>query len=266
VLDAATSSDIYIDSICGGRGKCGKCKVLIDGSVKSDETDLLTAEEKARGYYLSCLARVAGNLRVTVPKESRVESHQILMRSLIEPLSVIDQPVVKVPLSLTPPSLVDYLSDLERVTHALRNLGIERVTMGLPTLKKLSRTLRENHWNVNVTLMDLWGREEIIDIGSTSDNDLIGIAVDIGTTTIVVELVDLITGAVIDARSDYNKQVVYGRTSSRESCTPRSTKMASANSRAPFDTPSMTWYASSSSKIICGMKRFVALSSLVIPS
>ncbi|MGZ4912596.1 MAG: ASKHA domain-containing protein [Halobacteriota archaeon] len=210
VLDAATSSDIYIDSICGGRGKCGRCKVLIDGSVKSDETDLLSAAEKARGYYLACLARVAGNLKVTVPKESRVESHQILMRSLTEPLSVIDQPVVKVPLSLTPPSLVDYLSDLERVTHELRNLGIEHVTTGLPTLKKLSRTLRANQWNVDVTLMDLWGKAEIIDIGPTSDNDLTGIAVDIGTTTIVVELVDLITGAVIDARSNYNRQVMYG--------------------------------------------------------
>ena len=59
-------------------GKCGKCKVLIEGNVQSDETDLLTAEEKAGGYFLACLARVAGNLTVIVPKESRVESHQIL--------------------------------------------------------------------------------------------------------------------------------------------------------------------------------------------
>jgi uncharacterized 2Fe-2S/4Fe-4S cluster protein (DUF4445 family) len=210
VLDTATSSDIYIDSICGGRGKCGKCKVLIEGNVQSDETDLLTAEEKAGGYFLACLARVAGNLKVTVPKESRVESHQILMKSVTTPLPAIDPPVLKVPLSLTPPSLADYVSDLDRVTHALRNLDIGYVTIGLPTLKRLSRVLRENQWNVNVTLMDLWDRKEIIDIGAPSDNDLIGIAVDIGTTTIVVELVDLTTGRVIDARSDYNKQVVYG--------------------------------------------------------
>ena len=210
VLDTATSSDIYIDSICGGRGKCGKCKVLIEGSVQSDETDLLTTEEKAGGYFLACLARVAGNLKVTVPKESRVESHQILMKSVTTPLPAIDPPVLKVPLSLTPPSLADYVSDLDRVTHALRNLDIGYVTIGLPTLKRLSRVLRENQWNVNVTLMDLWDRKEIIDIGAPSDNDLIGIAVDIGTTTIVVELVDLTTGRVIDARSDYNKQVVYG--------------------------------------------------------
>ena len=210
VLDAATSSDIYIDSICGGRGKCGKCKVLIDGNVQSDETDILTAEEKARGYFLACLARVAGNLKVTVPKESRVESHQILMKSVIAPLPAIAPPVLKVPLSLTPPSLADYVSDLDRVTHALRNLDMGHVTIGLPTLKKLSKVLRDNQWNVNVTLMDLWDRKEIIDVGPPSDNDLIGIAVDIGTTTIVVELVDLTSGKVIDARSDYNKQVVYG--------------------------------------------------------
>ncbi len=209
VLDAATSSDIYIDSICGGRGKCGKCKVLIDGNVQSDQTDLLTAEEKEGGYFLACVARVVGNLKVTVPKESRVESHQILMKS-VTPLPAIDPPVLKVPLSLTPPSLADYVSDLDRVTHALRNLDMRHVTIGLPTLKKISRVLRDNQWNVNVTLMDLWDRKEIIDIGPPSDNDLIGIAVDIGTTTIVVELVDLTTGKVIDARSDYNKQVVYG--------------------------------------------------------
>ena len=209
VLDAATSSDIYIDSICGGRGKCSKCKVLIDGNVESDETDLLTAEEKARNYFLACLARVAGNLKVTVPKESRVESHQILMKS-VTPLPAIAPPVLKVPLSLTPPSLADYVSDLDRVTHALRNHDMMQVTIGLPTLKKLSKVLRDNQWNVNVTLMDLWDRKEIIDIDPPSDNDLIGIAVDIGTTTIVVELVDLTTGRVIDARSDYNKQVVYG--------------------------------------------------------
>ncbi len=146
---------------------------------------------------------------MTVPKESRVESHQILMKS-VTPLPAIDPPVLKVPLSLTPPSLADYVSDLDRVTHALRNLDMGHVTIGLPTLKKISRVLRDNQWNVNVTLMDLWDRKEIIDIGPPSDNDLIGIAVDIGTTTIVVELVDLTTGKVIDARSDYNKQVVYG--------------------------------------------------------
>jgi uncharacterized 2Fe-2S/4Fe-4S cluster protein (DUF4445 family) len=132
------------------------------------------------------------------------------MKSVTTPLPAIDPPVLKVPLSLTPPSLADYVSDLDRVTHALRNLDIGYVTIGLPTLKRLSRVLRENQWNVNVTLMDLWDRKEIIDIGAPSDNDLIGIAVDIGTTTIVVELVDLTTGRVIDARSDYNKQVVYG--------------------------------------------------------
>ena len=210
VLDAATSSDIYIDSICGGRGKCGKCKVIIDGNVHADTTDLLSAEEKARGYYLACLARVSGNLTVTVPKESRVESHQILMRSVIVPLSVIEPPLMKISLSLSPPSLIDYMSDLDRVTRALHNLGIENVTIGLPTLKKLSRILRENEWNVIVTLMDLWDRQEIIDIGPVSDDDLIGVAIDIGTTTIVVELVDLKSGAIIDSRSDYNKQVVYG--------------------------------------------------------
>jgi len=66
------------------------------------------------------------------------------------------------------------------------------VTIGLPTLKKISRVLRDNQWNVNVTLM-ISGQERDIDIGPPSDNDLIGIAVDIGTTTIVVELVDLTT-------------------------------------------------------------------------
>jgi len=210
VLDAATSSDIYIDSICGGRGKCGKCKVIIDGSVHADVTDLLSPEETAQGYYLACLARVAGNLTVTVPKESRVESHQILMKSEIVPLPAIEPPLMKIPLSLSPPSLTDYMSDLDRVTRALRNLGIQNVTVGLPTLKKLSRILRENEWNVIVTLMDLWDRQEIIDIGPVSDEDLVGVAVDIGTTTLVVELVDLKSGAVIDSRSDYNKQVVYG--------------------------------------------------------
>jgi uncharacterized 2Fe-2S/4Fe-4S cluster protein (DUF4445 family) len=210
VLDAATSSDIYIDSICGGRGKCGKCKVIIDGNVHADTTDLLSAEEIARGYHLACLARVAGNLTVTIPKESRVESHQILMKSEIVPLPAIEPPLTKISLSLSPPSLTDYMSDLDRVTRALRNLNVENVTIGLPTLKKLSRTLRENEWNVIVTLMDLWDRQEIIDIGPTSDDDLIGVAIDIGTTTIVVELVDLKSGTVIDSRSDYNKQVVYG--------------------------------------------------------
>jgi len=210
VLDAATSSDIYIDSICGGRGKCGKCKVIIDGSIHADATDLLSPEEAARGYYLACLARVSGNLTVTVPKESRIESHQILVKSEIVPLPAIEPPLTKIPLSITPPSLTDYVSDLDRVTRALRNLGIESVTIGLPTLKKLSRVLRENEWNVIVTLMDLWDRQEIIDIGPVSDEDLVGIAVDIGTTTLVVELVDLKSGVVIDSRSDYNKQVVYG--------------------------------------------------------
>jgi len=79
----------------------------------------------------------------------------------VTPLPAIDPPVLKVPLSLTPPSLADYVSDLDRVPHALRNLDMGRVTIGLPTLKKISRVLRDNQWNVNVTLMDLWDRKEI---------------------------------------------------------------------------------------------------------
>ncbi|MCK4455873.1 MAG: 2Fe-2S iron-sulfur cluster binding domain-containing protein, partial [Thermoplasmata archaeon] len=93
LLDAAIEADIYIDSICGGRGKCGKCKVIVQaGDVSTEKTELLEPGEIKKGYHLACMTRAEGDVEVLVPEESREGLHQILMKADVVEAEKLDPP------------------------------------------------------------------------------------------------------------------------------------------------------------------------------
>ncbi|MFQ5910345.1 MAG: ASKHA domain-containing protein, partial [Thermoplasmata archaeon] len=212
LLDAAIEADIYIDSICGGRGKCGKCKVIVQaGDVSAEETELLTPDDVKKGYTLACQTTADSDVDVLVPEESRVGLHQILMKAEVVEAGELDPPVMKFHFELSEPTLTDNLSDLDRLKRALSGRGVGDIMGHLPVMRKMSGLFRESKWDVTATIVEDGDCHELVHLegGDTSARNF-GLAVDVGTTTVVLELVNLSTGEIVAKKASYNKQVMHG--------------------------------------------------------
>ncbi len=210
LLEAAYQAGIEIESICGGEGTCGKCKVVVEGEVESPPTGKISEEEREKGYRLACQTLVRGDVNVLVPIEAQVADHKILTSAYLAELEEITPLVNSTYLSLPEPTLEDNVGDLDRV---VRGLGFEdgEVTAPLDLLKKMPSTLRGNDWEVTAFLEEYEGEKKLINLcGGDHTSREYGIAVDIGTTTVVLSLTDLQTGEVIAQASDYNKQILCG--------------------------------------------------------
>lgn len=224
LLEAAKAAGVYVASICGGDGLCGKCRVVIkDGEIDAAPTALLSRDDIQRGYVLACQTKVLGNVEVEIPLESRAERAQILIdmdaqrfRALhptAEEVSFKHEPLVqKLYLEIPPPTLEDNLSDESRLYREIRRRRPAPIMQtGLKVVKMLPRLLRENRWRVTTTLGLRGGTVEVLQVegGDTAKRNY-GIAVDVGTSTVVVHLMDLNTAETIDAEATYNSQMAYG--------------------------------------------------------
>ncbi|UCG70660.1 MAG: DUF4445 domain-containing protein [Thermoplasmata archaeon] len=211
IINAAVDAGVFINSVCGGLGKCGKCKVQVKGEVKASDSELLSEEDKKNNVFLACETAIEGDVEIFIPEASRAAKHQILVKSKeisIEELTPMTQ---KIRLTLQAPSLEDNLSDLERIKKGLAEHKILNTTIGLNILRNIAKTLRENVWDVSVTLAETDDQNEIIYVDSKeTTNKHFGLAIDIGTTTVVVSLIDLKNGETISTKSNYNKQIVCG--------------------------------------------------------
>ncbi len=224
LLDAASSAGVQINSICGGEGICGKCKVIVDnGDVDVGSTSTLSREEIKKGYTLACQTLIKGDLEVTVPPESTATKGKILIdedaqrfRALTSDgvgSSVKYGPLIeKHYLELPEPSLKDNLSDHRRIYRELRRKkNIPIMQTGLKVFKRSSSLLRDNDWKVTATLGRRGDTTEVIQLeGGDTANTNYGVAVDIGTTTVVAHLLDLVTSETLDAEAKYNSQMQYG--------------------------------------------------------
>ncbi len=208
VLEACSLAGIEIDAVCGGEGGCGRCKVRPKGKFAASHSPLVSEDEKEAGIVLACLTTVEGDMTIEVMPRSRIGKHQILTRSTEEVPDVSSPWVRKMYLELPPATLSDNIADLERL---YRGLGEKDLCTPLETIKALSRSLRANGWKVTATITELGSTKEVTDVdpGNTAET-LLGLAVDIGTTTVVAELVDLLTGKVLGTVSDYNNQTSRG--------------------------------------------------------
>ncbi|WP_455392871.1 ASKHA domain-containing protein [[Eubacterium] cellulosolvens] len=217
ILDAAIAAGVFINSVCGGMGRCGKCKISATGLVKAESSELITKSERARGISLACTTKVFGDVEVKIPAASKVDIHQILTRTELVHVETPRPLIENYFLRLTEPTFDDTVSDLNRLKNELVKaaeldwLTPERILTPVGVLRKIPELVRKNDWQVTVTAALFEEYFEIIDIapGDTSEKDY-GICVDIGTTTIVVELIDLNTGKSLGTKSNYNKQKVCG--------------------------------------------------------
>ena len=229
LLKAAMDADVHINASCGGSGSCGKCRVVIgEGEVEREANPKLSEEKVAKGYALACQTRVMSDLTVTVPLESRIGDKRIFERKEPEPahgylLSAadwekrlpaweLDPSTRKVHLVLSPPTLDDNTSDAERVKRGLAvEAGLREVVLDYPVLQRLPNMARQSNWDITVTVLDNGEglRGVRIEQGDTSKRQS-AIAIDVGTTTISAELIDLQSGKVKAKASDYNAQVAFG--------------------------------------------------------
>lgn len=225
--EAARLAGLEIGQPCGGQGRCGRCTVkILDGAVRRRSALRLSAEDVAAGYALACQTVVEGDVRVYVPPQEKVERRLTTDRTAAEvetPLGYnpdLDQTVRRVRLTLEAPSMEDQTDDLSRLLTALRQqAGLTGVTTPLAIIRKLGRVLRQADWRVTAILDIREGfgghflEERLIDVlpGHVSDDEpLLGTAIDIGTTTVTVWLVDLVSGKVAAQASEYNGQIVRG--------------------------------------------------------
>jgi uncharacterized 2Fe-2S/4Fe-4S cluster protein (DUF4445 family) len=224
LADAALQAGIELNIPCGGQGRCGRCAVLVDaGDVRRRSTLRLSAADVEAGYVLACQTVVEGDVRVTVPPQEKIErlletdktAAKITVPFFYDP--ALHQPIRRICLPVDPPSLADNTDDMSRIRRALvQKAGITDVRAGLPVLRRLAAALRENHWQVTAVVeTDTWdtpdGPPRLVDVlpGDRCDENW-GLAIDIGTTSNVVYLVDLISGDVVQQAADYNGQIRRG--------------------------------------------------------
>ena len=205
-LEAAALAGLVIDTPCGGTGTCGKCRVQVTGgAVEPEATDraVFTPGELASGWRLACQHRVRGDLKLYVPRESLfgTDQHVIQDRSINVPV-IVKPAVQKMHIRLTPPDLEDPRPDLVRLEE---QIGPFKVDVAL--LRSVPGRLRQ--WQYEGTAV-LAGHHLIdFEKGDTTSH-CYGAAVDIGTTTMVVSVVNLCTGEELAIESRMNPQVSYG--------------------------------------------------------
>ncbi|GAW91837.1 ASKHA domain-containing protein [Calderihabitans maritimus] len=223
LLRAASLAGIELKSTCGGKGTCGRCVLKVKEGKVSVGGGNISAKLKTAGYVLACQTRVEGHAVVEVPRDSRLDEHQVLLdnkpvgllaEKQVEELAGYEfQPLCrKIYLELDKPTLTENASDLSRLQAELRKYTDCRdLEISLDNLRKLPDILREGDWKVTVTLTSLNGCAEVLHLEpGRSTKKSYGLAVDIGTTTVVVNLVDLETGQIVDKRGTYNRQSRYG--------------------------------------------------------
>src|SRR5512143_3136432 len=195
LTEAARASGVEIAQPCGGQGRCGRCAVHItQGEVRRRSTLRLSAEDVAAGYTLACQSVVESDVSVTVPPQEKIERRLTTDRVVAEVEVPIGydarsmQTIQRVSLALTPPSLDDQTDDWSRLVTALRQqLDVEEVDVALPLLRRLGYIMRDAEWNVSAVFEAARSSQRsvirLIDLRST-ESPLLGVAIDIGTTTV----------------------------------------------------------------------------------
>ncbi len=214
ILEKALEAGIIIRAECGGRlGFCGKCKVIVEdqsclNKPSTSEVKHLASEELKAGYRLACQATVKGSTIVRIPEASRMRTRRIQTMG-VEREMISEPPVRKYSVNISEATLHDPRDDAARLTDALEEeYGLDDLEIEYQTLRTLPDTLRDSNWRVSCTV---WNEQKVLSVEpSDTCKAVFGFAVDVGTSKIVVHLVDLRTGKTLDADSMENPQLPYG--------------------------------------------------------
>jgi len=224
ISDALTGAGIEIGQPCGGQGRCGRCVVQIkSGKIRRRSTLRLSPEDVENGYALACQSVIEGDAEVIIPIQEKIERKLTTERSVADvtiPAGydfLFSQNIRTIPLSLIPPSMDDQTDDWNRLKTAIRtSTGIENITPSLHFLQTMGEKLRVANWEITAILDDSINNNypgwliKLLPGKLTSDESIWALAVDIGTTTVTVWLVDIASGVLRDKASEYNGQISRG--------------------------------------------------------
>lgn len=223
VLQAARELGVDIDSVCGGRGLCGRCQVVVaegefakhgvrsgEGSVSAPgEVEARSARRKVlkSGRRLSCQAQLCSDVVIDVPPSSQV--HRQVVRKAADAREIALDPVVRLYyVEVREPDMHDPSGDLRRLFDALaREWQLTGLGIEIGILRDLQTTLRQGEWKVTVAVH---GGRQIIGLWPGLHERALGMAVDVGSTTIAAHLCDLATGEVVASAGMMNPQIRFG--------------------------------------------------------
>ncbi len=224
LLQAARSLGVDIDSVCGGRGLCGRCQILcMEGDfpkhgIRSSEESLSAftqTEERfekvkkksLNGRRLSCHTLLQNDVVVDVPPDSQV--HRQVVRKDAEVLDIkLDANIRLHFVEVQEPDMHDPSGDLRRVKQALeKEWGLTGLGADISLLSTLQKTLRKGDWKITVAVDN---ESQIIAVWPGLKERIYGLAVDVGSTTIAANLCDLATGEVVHSAGLMNPQIRFG--------------------------------------------------------
>ena len=222
ILEAAQGMGVSIESICGGKGTCGKCQVVVEegkfpkygitsqashlNERTSQEDSLLTpgAEPNRR---LACACRIEGDLLVTIPEESRGQK-QVIRKSASQLVVEVQPALRKVYLEVEPARLGDHRGDWGRLQDAFDSQWqLSDLEIDLYALQQLQSALREGDHKLTATI---WQDSLVLDLQPGLQEGLYGLAVDLGSTTLAAYLSDLRSGELLASAASMNPQVPFG--------------------------------------------------------
>ena len=228
LLELARRANVAIDAPCSGNGSCGKCRVqLLEGSLETIRSRHITDEEYEAGWRLSCNSRVVDDCTVLVPDIASAYQSRMKTADLSSPeeVAIFEQAQAElrqsgieftnnyraVELTMAEPTEEDTMPDNERLTWALQEaLGVEKVEIPFAVMVKLASTLREHNFHVTVKGELLGDTFRCMEITGAEDKVIAGCAIDIGTTTVSMVLVDLENGKILAKGSSGNGQIRFG--------------------------------------------------------
>ena len=223
LLDATKLAKVEIATPCGGEGTCGKCLVrIVSGEVDSNSTEILSETEEKNAFVQACRTKVLDTpVTINIPKQVEIKEgistegyiDASLIREELFPKSSQLAPLAfKLFAEVPEPQPEDGFSDVDRLTRSLQlNCSKKEFVYSLSVIRSLADMLRASHGKVTATLIGLPEQYKVINVEpGDSTSRQYGIAIDIGTTTVSVLLIDQSIDKIIATRADYNAQIKCG--------------------------------------------------------
>ncbi len=229
LLDVALEAGVHINASCGGKGVCGKCRVILEeGELQGGISEKLSAQDRETGVRLACQSVLTGDVTVRVTSESALDKAALnaLAAGNVQHATLIgaddlkaedrfDPALAKVTVSATPPTLNDNRNDVARLLGVLKEVGEHSFVFDFEAIRDLPEAWRKGEWSVTTTItrpVDRErGRNHVIRVepGDTAGRN-IAAAIDLGTTTVWAQFLDLNTGEVLGTTGEFNGQIGYG--------------------------------------------------------
>ncbi|MAA98594.1 MAG: drug:proton antiporter [Stappia sp.] len=227
LLDAARSLGVYVESVCGGRGICGRCQVSVSEGRFAKEKLTSAAENlgevtRAEARYaelrnlpadrrLSCQATIEGDLVIDVPVDA--QTNRQLVRKRAEMVNIAPDSAIRlVTVQVSEPDMDQPLGDGDRLLATLATeTGLEGLTLAPVLLPHVQQVLRKGQWQVSAAIwQDGPHAAEVVALWPGVKETVYGLAVDIGSTTIAAHLSDLVTGRTVTSAGTSNPQIRFG--------------------------------------------------------